>query len=160
MIADRMRALLEGQGFHHGTVRQWKNGRHLKNGGGWERVKSGRSMPMASKVPSFTDAPVGAIPAGVWEDPNDFSRQAIPTRDMSAAIVNAVAGRDVVSVGEALGLLARQLDGEALDEGAVEMMKMVFGKLRKVKPKQTAKPTDSTPVKLYKSSRPIRRAER
>lgn len=127
----------ESKGFHHGTVRQWKNGRHMKNGGGWERVKSGRSMPMASKVPSFTDAPMGAIPAGVWEDPNDFSRQAIPTRDMSAAIVNAVAGRDIFAVGEALELYARVLEGETLDEGALAKMKMIFGKLLKVgeKPK-------------------------
>lgn len=101
MIADRMRALLEGQGFHHGTVRQWKNGRHMKQGRDWERVRSGRSMPLASKMPAVSAVSSGSIPAGpyggVFEDPSDFSRQAVPTRDMSAAIINAVAGRDVYS---------------------------------------------------------------
>lgn len=157
MIAGRMRLLLaERAGFHHGTVRQWKNGRHLKNGGGWERVRSGRSMPLASKMPAVSAAVPGGIPAGpygagVFEDPSDFSRQAVPTRDMSAAIVNAVAGRDVYAVGEALELYAQYLDGEALDEGALAKMKMVFGKLLKVGEKPKA------PVRAKGGLNPMKR---
>ena len=134
----------EAKGFHHGTVRQWKNGRHMKQGGGWERMRSGRSLPLASKMPAVSAASSGSIPAGpygpsVFEDPSDFSRQAVPTRDMSAAIVNAVAGREVFAVGEALELYAQYLDGETLDEGALAKMKMVFGKLLKVGAKPAPK---------------------
>ena len=149
----------EAKGFHHGTVRQWKNGRHMKNGGAWERLRTGRPAQMASKVPSFADAVPGSIPAGVWEDPNDFSRQAVPTRDMSAAIVNAVAGREVFAVGEALELYARVLDGETLDEGAVEKLKMVFGKLLKVGAKPKAPPAQKHGILAIDPLKKAREAE-
>lgn len=144
------------EGFHHGTVRQWKNGRHLKNGSGWERLRTGRPAQMASKVPAFTSAPTGAVPAGVWEDPNDFSRHALPSREMSAAVINAVAGKDVVGVAEALELLARKLDGEVLDEGALAKMKMVFGKWTKVgakKPADAPKPAEFSPINPLRAQR-------
>jgi hypothetical protein len=107
MLSDRMHALLERRsGFHHGTVRQWVNGRHMKNGTHWERIKSSRPARLASTVPPVQQMPVSP---NVFVDPNDFSQQLIPGLPALAAVSAVATG---IPVGEALAILRAQLDGE------------------------------------------------
>ncbi len=137
----------ESKGFHHGTVRQWQNGRHMKNGTGWERIKTGRSQGHASKMPTIFDVVQGNV-----------SPEALGPPIASMPSIGVVgASVPEMSVSEATLILQAQLEGEeSFDE---DIMKMVFGVLRKVtgrkKPMTTkaVTPSNVTPVNVYQQFR-------
>ena len=52
--------LEEAKAFFAGTVRSWKRGQHRKTeGGGWQRMKTDRPAPLASKVPEVQQSTLG-----------------------------------------------------------------------------------------------------
>lgn len=157
-VSDKMHSLLD-EGFHHGTVRQWQNGRHMKNGASWERIKTGRPQSHASKMPTVLDVVQGNAPPESLGPPI----AAMPSLGVVGATAESV---EDMTVSEALLALNAQLDGaEAFDE---DIMKMVFGVLRKVtgrkepKVNKTITPSTHTPVNMYKQlrSKRVRTAER
>ena len=162
-ISDQMLQLLDESidesKFLHGTVRQWQNGRHMKNGTGWERIKTGRPHSYASKMPTVLDVVQGNAPPESLGPPI----AAMPSLGVVGATAESI---EEMTVSEALLALDAQLSGEeSFDE---DIMKMVFGVLRKVtgrkepKVNKTITPSTHTPINMYKQLRAprVRTAER
>jgi len=128
---------LAERAFHHGTVRQWQNGRHMKNGTGWERIKTGRPHSYASKMPTVLDVVQGNAPPESLGPPI----AAMPSLGVVGATAESV--EEDMTVSEALLVLDAQLSGEeAFDE---DIMKMVFGVLRKVTGRKEPKANKTIP---------------
>ena len=150
---------VEESAFHHGTIRQWQNGRHMKNGSNWERIKTGRPQSYASKMPTVLDVVQGNVPPEALGPP-------IASMPSIGVVGVSAPANESVSVSEALDILNAQLSGEeSFDE---DIMKMVFGVLRKVTGRKTPMvnktitPSTITPINMYQQlrSKRVRTAER
>jgi|GEM_PF-5337701 len=149
--SSTLKADVEESAFHHGTIRQWQNGRHLKNGASWERIKTGRPQQHASKMPTVFDVVQGNVPPDALGPPI----ASMPSIGVVGASVPEM------SVSEATLILQAQLEGEEhFDE---DIMKMVFGVLRKVTGRKepltikAATPSGVTPINVYQQLRKSKR---
>lgn len=149
--SSSLKADVEENAFHHGTIRQWQNGRHMKNGANWERIKTGRPQQHASKMPTVFDVVQGNVPPDALGPPI----ASMPSIGVVGASVPEM------SVSEATLILQAQLEGEEhFDE---DIMKMVFGVLRKVTGRKepltikAATPSGVTPINVYQQLRKSKR---